>query len=61
MSTAQLAERFGTVSMTLDMRFKDTDDLSDRDHGWSPERSRALGRSCLDALHAIIDELPKKR
>ena len=61
MSTAQLAERFGAVSMTLEMPFKDNDDLPDPDHGWSPERSRALGRSCLDALHAIIDELPKKR
>ena len=58
---AQLAERFGAVSMTLEMPFKDNDDLPDPDHGWSPERSRALGRSCLDALHAIIDELPKKR
>ncbi|HEY9554850.1 M14 family metallopeptidase [Allosphingosinicella sp.] len=61
MSTAQLAERFGAVSMTLEMPFKDNDDLPDPDHGWSPERSRALGRSCLDALHAIIDELPKRR
>ena len=61
MSTAQVAERFGAVSMTLEMPFKDNDDLPDPDHGWSPERSRALGRSCLDALHAIIDELPKKR
>ena len=61
MSTAQLAERFCAGSMTLEMPFKDNDDLPDPDHGWSPERSRALGRSCLDALHAIIDELPKKR
>src|SRR3546814_5707073 len=42
MSTAQLAERFGAVSMTLEMPFKDNDDLPDPDHGWSPERSRAL-------------------
>jgi murein tripeptide amidase MpaA len=61
MSTAQLAERFGAVSMTLEMPFKDNDDLPDPEQGWSPERSQALGRSCLDALHAMIDELPVRR
>jgi murein tripeptide amidase MpaA len=61
MSTAQLAERFSAVSMTLEMPFKDNDDLPDPDEGWSPDRSRLLARSCLDALHAIVDELPKRR
>lgn len=61
MSTAQLAERFGAVTMTLEMPFKDNDDLPDPDHGWSPERSQMLGRACLDALHAVIDELPKRK
>ncbi|HEX8534042.1 MAG TPA: M14-type cytosolic carboxypeptidase [Allosphingosinicella sp.] len=61
MSTAQLAERFGAVSMTLEMPFKDNDDLPDPDEGWSPDRSRLLARSCLDALHAMIDALPKRR
>jgi murein tripeptide amidase MpaA len=61
MSTAQLAERFGAVSMTLEMPFKDNDDLPDPDQGWSPDRSRLLARACLDALHAMIDELPKRR
>jgi murein tripeptide amidase MpaA len=61
MSTAQLAERFGAVSMTLEMPFKDNDDLPDPDQGWSAERSKLLGRACLDALHAIIDQLPAKR
>jgi murein tripeptide amidase MpaA len=61
MSTAQLAERFGAIAMTLEMPFKDNDDLPDPDQGWSPDRSRLLARSCLDALHAIIDELPFRR
>jgi murein tripeptide amidase MpaA len=61
MSTSQLAERFGAVSMTLEMPFKDNDDLPDLLHGWSPERSAHLARSCLDALHAIVDELPAKK
>jgi murein tripeptide amidase MpaA len=58
MSTAQLAERFGAVSMTLEMPFKDNADLPDPLYGWSPERCRLLARACLDALHAIIGEIP---
>ena len=50
MSTNQLAERFGAVSMTLEMPFKDNDDLPDPAQGWSPERSALLGRECLGAL-----------
>ncbi|HZH05498.1 MAG TPA: M14-type cytosolic carboxypeptidase [Lautropia sp.] len=61
MSTAQLAERFGAIAMTLEMPFKDNDDLPDPVEGWSPDRSRLLGRACLDALHAIIDALPFRR
>ncbi len=61
MSTAQLAERFGAVSMTLEMPFKDNDDLPDPVHGWSPERCRLLARACLDALHAVIDRLGEYR
>ena len=61
MSTSQLAERFGAVSMTLEMPFKDNDDLPDPRRGWSPERSALLARACLDALHAILDELPARK
>jgi murein tripeptide amidase MpaA len=57
MSTAQLAERYGAVSMTLEMPFKDNADLPDPVHGWSPDRCRLLARSCLDALHAVIDKV----
>ncbi len=61
MSTAQVAERFGAVAMTLEMPFKDNDDLPDPVQGWSPERSALLGRSCLDAIHAILPALEKYR
>jgi murein tripeptide amidase MpaA len=57
MSTAQLAERYGAVSMTLEMPFKDHDDLPDPVFGWSPARSSQLGRDCLAALAEIIGEL----
>ena len=56
MSTNQLAERFGAVAMTLEMPFKDHDDLPDPAQGWSPERSRLLGRDCLAALAEWLDE-----
>jgi murein tripeptide amidase MpaA len=55
MSTNQLANRFGAVSMTLEMPFKDNDDLPDADYGWSAERSARLGTDCLGALHEMID------
>ncbi len=61
MSTAQLAERFGAVSMTLEMPFKDNDDLPDPDEGWSPDRSRLLAHACVNALHQIIDDIAAKR
>jgi murein tripeptide amidase MpaA len=57
MSTTQLAERYGCVSMTLEMPFKDNDDMPDDVYGWSPERSKYLAGSCLDALYAILPEL----
>jgi murein tripeptide amidase MpaA len=61
MSTSQLAERYGAVSMTLEMPFKDNEDLPDPRRGWSPERSALLARACLDALHAMIDEIPVRK
>ena len=57
MSTTQLAERYGAVSMTLEMPFKDNSDLPDEIYGWSTERCKYLAGSCLDALHAILPEL----
>ena len=61
MSTTQLAERYGCVSMTLEMPFKDNFDLPDPVYGWSPERSKYLAGACLDALHAILPELKKAK
>jgi murein tripeptide amidase MpaA len=57
MSTTQLAERFGCVSMTLEMPFKDNFDLPDEVYGWSPQRSKYLASACLDALHSLLPEL----
>ncbi len=49
-STNQVAQRFGATAMTLEMPFKDNDDLPDVEQGWSPERSKLLARECLAAL-----------
>jgi murein tripeptide amidase MpaA len=57
MSTTQLAERYGCVSMTLEMPFKDNFNLRDDVYGWSPQRSKYLAFACLDALHGILPEL----
>ena len=57
MATAQVAERFGCLAMTLEQPFKDTADTPHPTTGWSPERCMKLGRACLDALHAVVDDL----
>jgi murein tripeptide amidase MpaA len=54
MSTNQLAERFGAVSVTLEMPFKDHDANPDPVQGWSPDRSAALGVACLEVLAGMI-------
>ena len=57
MSTNQLAQRFGAVSVTLEMPFKDHDPNPDAEYGWSGERSKALAISCLEVLTDMIDGL----
>jgi murein tripeptide amidase MpaA len=57
MSTNATAERYGCLAMTLEMPFKDNDDLPDAGAGWSPGRSKALGRDCLAALAEILPTL----
>lgn len=57
MSTNQLAERFGAVSVTLEMPFKDHDANADAEFGWSGARSRALGVACLEVLTEMIGQV----
>ena len=57
MSTNQLAERFGAVSVTLEMPFKDHDPNPDARHGWSGARSAGLAVACLETLAGMIDEI----
>ena len=57
MSTNQLAHRFGAVSVTLEMPFKDHDPNPDPEFGWSPERSKRLAVACLETLAGMIDTI----
>ncbi|TPG56642.1 M14 family metallopeptidase [Sphingomonas glacialis] len=57
MSTNQLAERFGAVSMTLEMPFKDHDPNPDAEFGWSGARSKTLAHACLEVLADMIDAI----
>lgn len=57
MSTNQLAERFGAVSMTLEMPFKDHEANADPEFAWSPARCKVLAHACLETLAGMIDEI----
>ncbi len=55
MSTTQVAERFGAMSMTIEMPYKDNHEWPDEAQGWSPERCKILARDCLAALVEWLD------
>jgi len=48
---------FDCVSFTLEMPFSDNDLIPDADHGWSADRSKALGVDSLPPLLGIMDSL----
>ena len=52
-----LGEEFKCLSQTLEMPFKQNDNIPDNDLGWSPERSIKLGESLIPVLLSIVDEL----
>lgn len=56
-ATNALAERYGCLSMTLEMPFKDANVAPDAVYGWSPARSKALGRDCLAAALEVLPQL----
>ncbi|NDY96698.1 M14 family metallopeptidase [Wenzhouxiangella limi] len=48
--TDWVGETFGCLAMTLEMPFKDSDITPLPATAWSPERSRHMGRACIDAI-----------
>lgn len=57
MCSNQVAQRFDCLATTLEMPFKDNANAPDAAVGWSPERSRQLGRSVLEAIDVVLDRL----
>jgi len=52
-----LGEEFLCLSQTLEMPFKQNDNIPDEFTGWSPERSIKLGESVIPVLLRIVDNL----
>ena len=57
LATNWVAEHFDCLANTLEMPFKDNDNLPDEEMGWSPERSVQLGEASLVAMLAVVDDL----
>ena len=55
--TKNLAEEFKCFAQTLEMPFKQNDNIPDSIVGWSPERSMKLGESLVSTLLLVVDEL----
>ncbi|MFT5808598.1 MAG: murein tripeptide amidase MpaA [Moritella dasanensis] len=56
-ATHWVAETFDCLANTMEMPFKDNDNLPDPMMGWSPERSIKLGEASLVAMLAVVDDL----
>ncbi len=57
LATNWVAERFDCLANTLEMPFKDNDNLPDLEMGWSPEHCIQLGEASLIAMLAVVDDL----
>ena len=53
----QIGERFKCLSYTIEMPFKDNNDLPDEVYGWSSERSINFGESVLTPILTVLDKL----
>ncbi len=52
-----IAEKFGCLSFTVELPFKDNDNLPDPIYGWSAERSMLLGESVLQPILFVLEDL----
>jgi len=52
-----VGHRFNCLAFTIEMPFKDNDDLPDPIYGWSDERSILLGESVLNPILYVVDKL----
>ena len=58
LATNWVGHRFGCLAYTLEMPFKDNNNLPDDDFGWNGQRSLRLGEA---ALSAVLNVLPVLR
>jgi murein tripeptide amidase MpaA len=56
-----IGEKFKCLSLTLEMPFKDNADFPDPIFGWSPDRSKNLGKSILHPIAAVLPKIIKKK
>jgi murein tripeptide amidase MpaA len=52
-----IAHRFGCLSLTIEMPFKDNADIPDKKYGWSDSRSKVLGASVLNPVLHVLGDL----
>jgi len=52
-----IGENFDCLSLTIEMPFKDNNNLQDSTFGWSSERSKNLGASLLNVIFRIVNQL----
>lgn len=57
MATAWVGEQFKCLAYTLEMPFKDNDNLPDDDFGWNGQRSLRLGEAILSAVWQVSGDL----
>lgn len=55
--SSAVAEEFKALAYTVEMPFKDNDDLPDLDYGWSDRRSYQFGQDTLAAIVNVVDKL----
>ncbi|QEY23213.1 M14 family metallopeptidase [Neisseria animalis] len=57
LATNWVGERFGCLAYTLEMPFKDNNNLPDDDFGWNGQRSLRLGEAVLSAIWSVSGSL----
>lgn len=56
-ASANVGESFDCLAFTVEMPFKDNDDIPNPETGWSDMRSQQLGYDTLTAILAVTDKL----
>lgn len=57
MCTAQIAQRFDCLSLTIEQPFKDTANRPMPEIGWSPERAMRFGAAAVHPISAVLPHL----